>query len=454
MVVAVRRTGQWWVAKWALQFDETIPISPAGVEIEGKIPALENDGVDYSRVVQSRPPGVHSFVMGAAASNLNRIILHADMDAFFAAVEQRDDPSLRGKPLVVGGSRKRGVVSTASYEARKFGLKSAMPMVEALRRCPDVIVKPPDFARYKAVSDQIQEVFHHYSPLVEPLSLDEAFLDMTGAEGLFGPPEEMGRRIKRDVYEVTLGLTISVGTANCKYVAKVASDHQKPDGLTVVPPDGVRGFLWPQGIEKLWGVGKKTQEKLRKNGLFTIRDIAHTSPSALKKLLGSQGPLLYELANGIDAREVIPERDPKSIGNEITLETDIRGKAAIIDHLRPLSDKVARRLRIKERFAGGVRLKLKTNDFRLLTRQTMLCRPSQSAPELFETAVMLLDKLDVNRSFRLVGIAGFALTEYATPVQGELFSTRTPNRQLALEKTLDAVMCKFGDQAVKRGSDV
>ena len=388
------------------------------------------------------------------AGRLQRIILHADMDAFYAAVEQRDDPSLRGKPMVVGGSMNRGVVSTASYEARKFGLKSAMPMAEALRRCPDVIVKPPDFPRYKAVSDQIQAVFLRYSPLVEPLSLDEAFLDMTGAEGLFGPPEEMGRRIKREVFDATNGLTISVGVSNSKYVAKVASDHRKPDGLTVVPPDEVRRFLWPQGIEKLWGVGRKTQEKLKKNGMFTIRDIAHTAPRALEKLLGSLGPHLHELANGVDNREVIPAQDPKSVGKEITLETDIKGRAAVIEHLRPLSDQVARRLRAKGLYARGVRLKLKTHDFRLMTRQEMLRTPSQSAPDLFRVAVGLLDKLDVTRPVRLVGVAGFALTEHATPAQGELFSPPKPTRQIALEKTLDEVLNKFGDRAVTRGSDL
>ena len=238
-----------------------------------------------------------------------RIVLHADMDAFYAAVEQRDDPSLRGKPLVVGGNVKRGVVSTASYEARKFGLRSAMPMAEALRRCPNVIVVPPDFERYKEASLRINDVFHNYSPLVEPLSLDEAFIEMTGAEGLFGPPEEMARRIKRDVFRATNGLTISVGAATTKYVAKVASDFQKPDGLTVVPPNRVQAFLWPLPINRLWGIGGKSQKRIEKMGLRSIGDVARASKTVLIEELGSLGEHISLLANGEDDREVIPERD-------------------------------------------------------------------------------------------------------------------------------------------------
>jgi DNA polymerase-4 len=379
-----------------------------------------------------------------------RIILHADMDAFYAAVEQRDDPSLRGKPLVVGGTSKRGVVSTASYEARPFGLKSAMPMVEALRRCPDVIVVPPDFVRYKEASDRIMEVFGSYSPLVEPLSLDEAFIDMSGAEGLFGAPREMARAIKRDVLAATDGLTVSVGVATCKYVAKVASDHRKPDGLTLVEPGEETAFLWPLPISRLWGVGPKSRERMEAVGLATIGDVARSPRAALAAELGSLGEHVWQLAHARDDREVVPERDPKSVGNERTLEEDVRGREQIWPILRRLAEMVARRLRRKGLRAGGVRVKLKTADFRLLTRQAPLEPSADSARELLAAAGDLLDQMELDRPYRLVGIAGFALTEEG-PAQQELFVDAARERNRRLDRALDDIVEKFGDDVVKKG---
>ncbi len=382
-----------------------------------------------------------------------RIILHADMDAFYASVEQRDDPSLRGKPLVVGGDSKRGVVSTASYEARRFGLHSAMPMVEALRRCPEVIVRPPDFDRYKEASDRINEVFHNYSPLVEPLSLDEAFIDMTGAEGLFGPPEEMAKQIKRDVFDATSGLTISVGAATTKYVAKVASDYQKPDGLTVVPPHQVQDFLWPLPISRLWGVGRKSEKRLTAMGLKTIGEVARAPRKQLVKALSSLGEHIHRLAHGDDPREVIPERDPKSIGKEVTFEEDLRGRAALWPHFRWCADKIARRLRLKEISAAGLRVKVKTADFRLHTRQVPLSPPTSNANEILKAADTLLRQLDLDRPIRLVGLAAFHLTNDQSPIQGELFESEKRQKAQKLDRAIDALLDRFGDDVVKRGSD-
>ncbi len=383
----------------------------------------------------------------------SRIIIHADMDAFYAAVEQRDNPELRGKPIVVGGKSARGVVSTASYEARKFGLHSAMPMVEALRKCPHVIVVSPDFDRYKEASGQIMAVFGNYSPLVEALSLDEAFIDMSGAEGLFGTSLEMARGIKRDVLEATGGLTVSVGVATTKYVAKVASDFQKPDGLTIVRQGDELDFLRPLSVSCLWGVGPKSRTRVEELGFKTIGDVAGAEKKMLIKQLGSRGEHIWDLANAIDDREVIPDHDIKSVGNERTLEKDIRGRQQIRPILVRLAEKVARRLRKKKLKAGGVRVKLKTASFKLITRQASIQPPSNSTKELLVVADRLLSQFDLNVPMRLVGIAGFDLVEGDAPVQQELFVNKKRERNQKLDRTLDNIMERFGNDAVKRGGD-
>jgi DNA polymerase IV len=247
-----------------------------------------------------------------------RTILHADMDAFYAAVEQHDRPELRGRPILVGHPGPRSVVTTASYEARPFGVGSAMPMAEARRRCPQAIVVPPRFTRYEAVSRQVRAVFDAFSPVVEPLSLDEAFLDLTGSEGLLGPPGKIAGDLKAAVREAT-GLTVSVGAAPSKYVAKVASDVGKPDGLVVVAPSEVRAFLAPLPIRRLWGAGPKTAVRLEAMGLATLGEVASCEPGRLEAALGSLGPHLWRLARGEDERPVIAEREASSIGYERTL---------------------------------------------------------------------------------------------------------------------------------------
>src|SRR5947208_7966971 len=254
-----------------------------------------------------------------------RKILHVDMDAFYASVEVRDDPRLRGKPVAVGGSARRGVVLAASYQARPFGVRSAMPMARALRLCPGLVVVPPHFDRYVEASEQVFAIFHEFTPEVEGLSLDEAFLDVTRSIALFGSAEEQAAKIKARIRE-RLGLTASVGIAEVKFAAKVASDLRKPDGLVVVPEGGVRQFLAPLPVSRLWGVGPKTEQVLRARGLERIGDVAATDRSRLEDELGSLGPWLHDLANGIDKRSVEPDREAKSIGAEETFEEDLEGE--------------------------------------------------------------------------------------------------------------------------------
>jgi DNA polymerase-4 len=388
----------------------------------------------------------------ASAACRPRVIVHADMDAFYAAVEQHDHPELRGKPVIVGGPSRRGVVSTASYEARPFGVHSAMPMAVARRLCPQAIVVPPTFDRYQHVSAQVMEVFGRFSPLVEPLSLDEAFLDLTGAEGLFGSPEEIGRRIKAEVFAATDGLTVSVGVATTKFVAKVASDLRKPDGLTIVPPDGVAAFLGPLSVSRIWGVGPRTAEELESMGLRTMGDVARTARARLTDRFGAWGEHIHRLAQGDDPREVEPERERKSLSAENTLEEDVVGAAAIKPLLRSAAERVARGLRDEDLVAGGVRVKLKTRDFRLLSRQMLLDPPTDTAAELERAAFELLGQFDLRVPMRLVGLGAYQLAP-AGSGQRSLFADEGHERRRRLDRAIDKLHDKFGHRIVRRGED-
>ena len=380
-----------------------------------------------------------------------RIILHADMDAFYAAVEQLDRPELRGKALLVGGTGPRGVVSTASYEARPFGVGSAMPMAVARRRCPHAIVLPPRFERYHAVSRVVMETLGGFSPLVEPLSLDEAFVDMTGCEALFGTPQAMGEAVRRAVFEATR-LTVSVGASTTKYVAKVASDSRKPDGLTLVEPDEVIAFLHPLPIDRLWGVGPRTRSRLRARGLDTIGDVAATPLVDLERWFGNLGSHIHALAHGRDDRAVIPEREAKSIGAENTLDADIVGEAAIRPWLLQAADTVARRLRTEGLSALGIRVKLRTSDFRLHTRQTVLKGATHATRPIVEAAEVLLHEFDLRVPVRLVGLAAFDLRESGGGEvhQLDLFDAPSREHDERLDRTLDVVQERFGEGALTR----
>ena len=388
--------------------------------------------------------------MSVSTERWPRTIVHADMDAFYAAVEQLDDPALRGKPILVGPRSPRGVVLTASYEARPFGVGSAMPMVGARRRCPAAIVVPPRFERYQAVSRIVMKVFREFSPAVEALSLDEAFLDITGSERLLGSPEQIGRRLKEAVREATGGLTVSVGISSTKFVAKVASGHAKPDGLVIVPPHDARAWLAPQPVSRLWGAGPKTAARLEALGFATIGDVASADPERLCAALGKIGQRLHELARAQDTRDVTPSRAAKSIGSEVTLEVDTRSRDDVASHLRREADKVARRLRKAGVRAHGVRVKLKRHDFKLMSRQRVLAAPTDVADDLYRAAIALLDAFGPLPAIRLVGLAAFDLEPAVPDEQADLLVPRTRMRDL--EVVLDKLADRFGEHAVKRAS--
>jgi DNA polymerase IV len=381
-----------------------------------------------------------------------RIIAHADMDAFYAAIEQLDDPSLRGQPLLVGPPSARGVVLTASYEARPYGVGSAMPMATARRMCPSAVIVPPRFDRYQEVSAKIMSVFANFSPDVEALSLDEAFLDMTGSEQLFGDPKSIGRRLKEAVREVTGGLMASVGLSATKYVAKVASACRKPDGLTVVPPEEAKAWLAPLPVSWLWGAGPKTQARLQLLGLHTIGDVANADAKLLSTKLGSAGLHFHTLAQAEDPRPVIGRRASKSVGSEHTLDEDVRDKADIKLHLRRSADTIGRRLRKKNYAAFGVGVKLKTADFQIVTRQHRLSEPTDVAERLYSVGVALLNHVDHPGPFRLVGLVAYDLVDINNLVQLDLFSAFARQRQL--EVAIDGLAERFGTTVVYRADDL
>jgi len=382
------------------------------------------------------------------------IVLHADMDAFYAAVEELDDPSLRGKPLLVGPRHGRGVVLTANYAARPFGVGSAMPMSKAMRLCPDANVVPPRFERYSEISKIVMATFGDFSPDVEPLSLDEAFLDMTGAERIFGSPHDMGRKLKAAVKEATGGLTVSVGVSATKYVAKVASDFQKPDGLTVVRPDEVVDWLAPLSVRALWGVGPKTGERLAALGLNTIGDVAASDLEWLKRVLGENGGThLHRLSQGQDERRVQRSRRMRSVGSERTLAEDVSDRASIEEHLRSSAESIGRRLRRKDWLARGVRVKLKTSSFRMMTRQRVLDPPTDVGQKLYDAALPLLDQFDTSEPFRLVGLAAFDLIRPGDPLQLDLFGTGESKKRKA-EAAMDSIRDRFGTAAVQRAENL
>jgi DNA polymerase-4 len=380
-----------------------------------------------------------------------RIVAHADMDAFYAAIEQLDDPTLRGRPVLVGPPSHRGVVLTASYEARPYGVGSAMPMARAGRMCPDAVIVSPRFDRYQEVSATIMEVFSKFSPDVEALSLDEAFLDMTGSEQLFGEPESMGRQLKSAIRDAT-GLTASVGLSATKYVAKVASACRKPDGLTVVPPEDAKAWLAPLPVSRLWGAGPKTQIRLHNLGLYTIGDVARTDVRVLSAKLGSAGRHFHTLAQAEDPRPVIGRRSSKSIGSEHTLDQDVHAKADVKRHLHLSAEAIGRRLRRKNCVAFGVGIKLKTAGFQIITRQHRLNEPTDFAEAIYSVGVRLLDNVDDPGPFRLVGMVAYDLVASGELAQLELFGTA--HRRRRLEVAIDQLAERFGTNVVRCANDL
>ena len=378
-----------------------------------------------------------------------RTVIHFDMDAFFASVEQLDNPDLRGKPVLVGARSRRGVVTAASYEARPTGVGSAMSMVEALRRCPDAIVVPPRRGRYSEVSGRVFEVFRRYTPLVEGLSVDEAFLDVTGSRALFGDGPEIARRIKQDVCS-EIGLTGSAGVAPNKFVAKIASDLEKPDGLTVVPANGAAEFLAPLPLERMWRVGPKARVKLRAAGLRTIGDLARAETGTMEQLLGSWGPVARDLARGLDERPVVVGRPPKSLGTETTFERDLTTNASLLKPILRQSMEVADRLINKGLWAQVVTLKIKYGDHRIRTRQARLPRAIADTDAIFETASDLLTRFEsLGTGVRLTGVSVSGLTKHP---DAELFPDEGRARRERLAATTHALRERFGAAGVTRAS--
>jgi DNA polymerase-4 len=395
--------------------------------------------------------------VGAEAS---RTILHLDLDAFFASVEQLDDPSLRGRPVIVGGTSRRGVVCAASYEARKFGVRSAMPTSRAHRLCPDAVFLPPRFDRYAGLSKEVFDVYRRYTPQVEPLSLDEAFLDVTASRALHGDGPSIAAAIKRSV-RAECGLAVSAGVAEVKMAAKIATDLGKPDGLVVVPPGGVRAFLAPLPVGRLWGVGEVTEGALRRIGIATIGDLAAMPESALAAAIGANhAQALAALARGEDPREVIADEEAKSVGAEETFDHDLRDRTAIERALLEQAGRVGRRLRAHGLAGDVVTLKVKYADFTLVTRRVTLPHPTDDDGEIWSAARAQLARVDLDRAVRLTGVSvsGFGGGE-GRRAQLDLFGGPAPagvaappgaGKRRALNAALDVLAERFGDRAVRR----
>jgi DNA polymerase IV len=375
-----------------------------------------------------------------------RTILHADLDAFYASVEMLDDPSLRGKPVIVGGDKgTRGVVMAASYEARKFGVHSAMPIRTASALCPTGVFLPGRPDRYRDLSRQVMRIFASYTPQVEPISLDEAFLDVTASREAFGDGETIARQIKQRVLE-EVGLVVSVGVATNKLCAKVASDLRKPDALVVVPPGEEAAFLAPLPVSRLWGVGPQSRQALADYGVTTIGQLAALADGTLRRRFGTHGHELAMRARGIDPARVVTSQAPKSIGHELTFNRDVDDPARLEATLLDLAESVASRLREHHMAAGAVQLKLRYEGFETLTRQMPVPRQTRESGPLYEAGAALLRKTLVrDRAVRLIGLTAISLTDVQ---QLTLFDE--PDKTDRITASIDAVREKFGDRAITR----
>jgi DNA polymerase-4 len=378
-------------------------------------------------------------------------ILHVDMDAFYASVEQRDNPALRGKPVIVGGSAdSRGVVSAASYEARVFGVHSAMPAITARRLCPHGIFLPVRMSRYAAIAREIRDIFFSFTPLVEPLSLDEAFLDVRGCEGLFGPAPAIGKQIK-DRIQTEIGLTASVGVAPNKFLAKLASDLRKPDAFVVLEPENLRTVLDPLPVSKLWGVGAKGEKRLHDLGIRTVGQLAALPEQVLVDHWGESGRHLWQLAHGLDGRDVVPDSEARSISTETTFARDIGRRELLRAWLLDLVDELGERMRRAGVLGRTVDLKVRTSDFRTFSRSQTLAEPTDLTAQLWTSASELFERKvpDDWLPLRLIGVGATNLTRQL-PVQGHLFEEGWRRKQRALDQTVDAIRRQFGGGSIRR----
>lgn len=380
------------------------------------------------------------------------MILHVDMDAFYASVEERENPSLVGQPVIVGGTAAgRGVVAAANYEARKFGIHSAMASARAERLCPHAVVLKPRLDYYAAVSRQIRDIFEQFTPLVEPPSLDEAFLDVTGSEALFGPAEEIGRQIKRRIRS-ELRLVASVGVALNRFVAKIASDLQKPDGFVVVEAGEAQSFLDPLPVSRLWGVGKVTGQVFERLAIRTIGQLRQLPLTTLNQLFGASGEHYWRLAHGLDDRPVAPDREAKSISNETTFAEDISDPEVLRAWLVELVEQVSRRMRSHGIRGRTVELKVRFADFKTISRSLTLAEPTNITQELLEAGVELLTTRlpPGHQSVRLLGFGVNNLDDSGTSQQ-QLFDEPERERDRELDRVADQITAKFGKQAIRRG---
>ncbi len=376
-----------------------------------------------------------------------RIILHVDMDAFYAAVEQRDRPELRGRPVIVGGTPEgRGVVSTASYEAREYGVHSAMPAAQALRLCPEGVFLPVDLRKYQATSEQVMRILARHSEVIEQVSIDEAFLDLTGRARHFREAEQIAKRVKREI-KSELKLTASVGVGPNKFLARLASEHEKPDGLFVIRPDQAEGFLAPLSVQKIWGIGPKTSARLETAGVRTISDLAAAPVGTLRQVLGAWADVARELARGVDDRPIEPVREAKSVSAEHTFPSDLHDVAEMRRALAAMSEEVAGRLGREDARARTVGVKVRFADFRTITRQTRLGDPTDQPAVIRRIAHELLDAIDrEDEGVRLLGVRAADLEH--GPGQLSLFDEQAQRRG-QLERTLNYLRKRYGPDAVR-----
>ena len=405
-------------------------------------------------------------------SQLKTVILHIDMDAFYASVEERENPELKGKPLIVGGQASaRGVVAAANYAARKYGIYSAMPTASALKRCPTVLIVKPRGALYSEISKQIRAIFYRYTPIIEPLSLDEAFLDPQGSERLHGDAATIGRKIKADIGN-ELELVASVGVAPTKFVAKLASDFDKPDGFTIVRPEAVSAFLAPLSVNKIWGVGKVAHAKLSQHNIITVADLKTKSPEFLVRLFGQYGVQLWQLAHGIDERKITPDSEVKSVSQATTFEQDVTNYRSIESTALYLTEGVGYRLREAALKGKTVTIKIRYDDFKTITRSHSLAARTNQTNALWQVVKMLFKQSLGKQSFAIrligVGISNFDSnrgTENSAEVgfdsnvmvQTDLFDIQpTPDKPKGqlLDQLSDEIKHKFGKESIKRGKSI
>ena len=387
------------------------------------------------------------------------MIIHIDMDAFYASVEERENPELVGNPVVVGGQPShRGVVAAANYEARRYGVHSAMAMSTAVERCPDLVIVKPHSALYSQVSQQVRRIFDRYTPIVEPLSLDEAFLDPRGSERLHGTAATIGTKIKRDI-KTELKLVASVGVAPNKFLAKLASDYDKPDGFTVIHPREVQRFLDPLSVSRIWGVGKAASAKLAKHRILTVSDLRKQSPALLDRLFGQYGKQLWRLAHGLDDRKVTPDSEVKSISQETTFDQDITEYPSIESTTLYLTEGVCFRLRDSSLKGRTVTLKIRFDDFRTITRSRTLDAPTDRTRIIWRTVREILEKTLKNKriSIRLMGVGVSNFGKHGA-VQASIFehfdASEADSGGDRVDQLSDAIKRKYGEQSIKMGKSI